>query len=119
MKGSRRREDPGSPKFTPEEAEAAREIMDRAIRRLNALEYVILLFALVMALVGGALVAWVLGMALGFPFRWSWAGASLLLFIVPGGFAYLRERRSRGDSPLKAGNQGDRLQNSTKKDPHG
>lgn len=95
-----------------EEAEIAREVMDRAIRRLDLLEYFILLFALLLALLGGALVAWVLGRSLGLPFRWTWAGASLLLFIVPGGFAYLRERRSRrAPKSLDV--------NTKPKDPHG
>jgi hypothetical protein len=26
-------------------------------------------------------------------FRWVWAGASLLLFVLPGALVYLRERR--------------------------
>jgi hypothetical protein len=74
-----------------DQAEAAREVMDRALRRLNILEYLILLLALGLALLGGALVAWILHTAFGLPFRWGWAGASLLLFLVPGGSVYFRE----------------------------
>jgi hypothetical protein len=103
---------PRGSQYSQEEAEAAREVMDRAIRRLNALEYVILLAALILALVGGALVAWFLDISLGLPFRWSWVGASLLLFIVPGGFTYLRERRNR---PRIS----NRNANKEPKDPHG
>jgi hypothetical protein len=80
-------------RYDPDEVEAAREVTARAIRRLNILEYVILLFALVLALLGGALVAWVASSATDIPFRWIWAGASLLLFVLPGALVYLRERR--------------------------
>ena len=73
--------------------EATRTVLGRALWRLNILEYLILLAALLLALLGGALVAWGLGTAVAFPFRWSWAIASLLLFIVPGGSVYLRELR--------------------------
>ena len=78
-----------------QEAELARQVMDRAVRRLDILEYLILLLALIFALVGGALVAWILGATLGTPFRVSWAVASLLLFVVPGGAVYIRERAHR------------------------
>ena len=78
------------------DAELAREVMDRAMRRLNTLEYLILLVALGLALAGGALVGWILDTALGIPFRWGWAGASILLFVVPGAIVYVREfRRQR------------------------
>jgi uncharacterized membrane protein len=80
----------------PQEVQAAREVMNRAIRRLDILEYVILFGALVLALLGGALVAWVLSLSAGFPFRWSWGVASVLLFIGPGGWVYFRELRGRG-----------------------
>ena len=69
------------------------------LRRLDVLEYLILFFALVLALIGGALVAWILGSALDLPFRATWGIASILLFILPGGFVYLREFRKRGDVP--------------------
>jgi hypothetical protein len=82
------------------EARVTREVAGRALWRLNVLEYLILLSALLLSLAGGALVAWVLGVALGAPFRMSWAAASLLLFIVPGAFVYLRElRRERDRNP--------------------
>lgn len=74
-------------------AEEARRIADRAIKRLNILEYLILLAAVVLALLGGALVAWVLAESVELPFRVTWAIASLLLFIIPGGSVYLRELR--------------------------
>jgi hypothetical protein len=76
-----------------DEARATREIAGRALRRLDVLEYVILLAALILALLGGALVAWLLTATAGLSFRIGWAVSSLLLFIVPGGTVYLRELR--------------------------
>ncbi|MDX1566381.1 MAG: hypothetical protein R3223_01190 [Longimicrobiales bacterium] len=83
-----------------------RDVMERAIRRLNVLEYVILGFAAALALLGGALVAWLLGETLDIPFRWGWALASLLLFLVPGAIVYARENLSTGPEPRSA--DGDR-----------
>ncbi len=72
-----------------------RRMMATAIRRLNALEYVILGMALVLALTAGALTAWLLQSAAGAPFRPAWIIASLLFFGVPGWVVLLRERRAR------------------------
>jgi predicted lysophospholipase L1 biosynthesis ABC-type transport system permease subunit len=95
-----------------EQAEVARAAMRRALWRLNILEYLILLLALLLALGGGAAVAWVLSTAASFPFRWTWGLSSLLLFIVPGGSVYLRElRRGRKAKNLDV--------KSEPKDPHG
>ncbi len=69
-----------------------REEMDRAIRRLDALEWVILLFAVGFALGGGALVAWILSAGTDLSFRVLWIGLSLFLLIVPGAFVFFRER---------------------------
>lgn len=80
-------------RYDPEEIEAARKVTERALHRLNILEYVILLLALVLALLGGAVVAWVVSSATDLSFRWIWTVASFLLFVLPGGFVYLRERR--------------------------
>lgn len=79
--------------FDEKEARAFKEVTSRAIRRLDLLEYLILLTALGLALGGGALVAWIFHSWLGFPFRLGWVVGSLLLFVVPGGFVYLREIR--------------------------
>ncbi|MFW5905174.1 MAG: hypothetical protein ACOC8K_04365 [Gemmatimonadota bacterium] len=78
------------------------DIMERAIRRLNVLEYVILGLAALLALLGGALVAWLLGETLDVPFRWGWALASVLLFVVPGGIVYARENLSVGPGSGRA-----------------
>lgn len=79
-----------------EQDEDLQEFMDRAIRRLNLLEYVFLGVALVLALLGGALVAWLVSLTVGLSFRWVWVGVSLLLFLVPGILVYLREFRPGG-----------------------
>ena len=93
-------------------AEASREALNWVLRRLTVLEYLILFLALAVALLGGALVAWVLSSSLGISFRGSWAVGSLLLFILPGGFVYLREFREKGVSP-------DRDIKTKPKEPHG
>lgn len=95
-----------------ERAEEIRRIADRARRRLNVMEYVILLAAILAALLGGALVAWILGTIADLPFRPTWAVSSLLLFIIPGGSVYLRELR-RGKPKKPPGS------NSESKDLHG
>jgi len=110
--GAGREEGAGTEDGAGTEAEASREALNWVLRRLNVLEYLILLLAVVLALLGGALVAWVLSSSLGFSFRWSWAIGSLLLFILPGGFVYLREFRQRGPAP-------DRVSKSEPKEPHG
>jgi uncharacterized membrane protein len=94
------------------ELKAARVVTSRAIWRLNVLEYFILLAAVGLALLGGALVAWTLSTLAGLSFRWCWAGSSLLLFIVPGGIVYLREFRNQ--KSLKT-----RDSKEQNKDPHG
>ena len=71
-----------------------RRMMETAIRRLNALEYVILGVAMALALLAGALAAWMVENMIGVPFRPTWAVSSLLFFIVPGWIVLRRERRS-------------------------
>jgi len=112
MGRKRKRSKPGQQDGAGPDAEASRKALTWVLRRLDVLEYLILFLALVLALVGGALVAWVLDSALGLSFRWSWAAGSLLLFVLPGGFVYLREFRGRGASP-------DKELKSNPKEPHG
>jgi uncharacterized membrane protein len=81
-----------------------RRMMETAIRRLNALEYVILGVAMVLALLAGALAAWMVEKLVGAPFRPTWAVSSLLFFIVPGWIVLRRERRA--DTSGAAGNAG-------------
>ena len=77
---------------------AVREEMERVIRRLNVLEYLILGAAALMALGGGALTALLLKESFGSSFRTAWFVSSLLLFLVPGVFV-LRKESKQGDSP--------------------
>ncbi|TVP46430.1 MAG: hypothetical protein EA350_07045 [Gemmatimonadales bacterium] len=69
-----------------------REELDRAIRRLDALEWIILFAAVGFALGGGALVAWMLSAGTGLGFRSTWIVLSLLLLVIPGGIVFLKER---------------------------
>lgn len=72
-----------------------RRMMETAIRRLNVLEYVILGVTMALALLAGALAAWLVGSLTGAPFRLTWALSSLLFFIVPGWIVLRRERQAK------------------------
>lgn len=78
-----------------EEESAARvhAVAQRAIRRLDILEWVIFAVGAVLATLGGAVVAGMLSSMAGWDFRSVWIGASLLLFIVPGTITLVRIRR--------------------------
>lgn len=73
-----------------------RRMMATAIRRLNALEFVILGIAMVFAMVAGWISAWLLEILVDAPFRISWSVTSLLFFAVPGAIVLRRERLSNG-----------------------
>ncbi len=81
--------------MTADPHRGARKVMERAIWRLNVLEYLMLGVTAALALGGGALVAWILMTSFGVPFRPSWVIASLLLFIIPGLVVFGRERRKK------------------------
>jgi len=81
-----------------EEDGSAREVMDRAIRRLGVLEYLFLGLAAAGALLAGALVAWLAQQSLGWNFRVTWAVMALLLFVVPGTISWWRIRREEQGS---------------------
>ncbi len=80
----------------PTEYDGTREEMDRAIRRLDVLEWLILSFAVLVALLGGAAVAFLLSVGTELPFRATWAVISILLLAVPGLFVFGRELRGNG-----------------------
>ncbi len=83
-----------------------RRMMETAIRRLNVLEYVILGVAMALALLAGALAAWMVENLTGAPFRLTWALSSLLFFIVPGWVVLRRERQAAEAREGAAGTAG-------------
>ena len=84
-----------------DDARAARAVMNRAIRRLNVLESLILGAAGLAAIAGGWLAALLSRSAFGFPFRITWLASSVLLFVIPGALAWTMERRGRRQAPNK------------------
>lgn len=100
--GGRRVRRRGAPRAAPErkdgrngpDPEALRKVTDRAIRRLGMLETLILAGAALAALAGGALAAFLAASAFGWPFRPTWAAASLLFFVVPGAATWARNARN-------------------------
>lgn len=71
-----------------------RRDMNRAIRRLDVLEWVLLAVIAALALGGGWVIAWLLA-DFGLPFQASWVMSAILLFAVPGAVVLLRERRAQ------------------------
>lgn len=88
--------------------EAARQVQivaQRAIRRLDVLEWVIFAIGALIATGGGAMVAWLLAGA-GWPFRSTWIGASILLFAISGWIAIINIRKEeRADALRGEGNR--------------
>ena len=90
-----------------------RQVMSRAIRRLNLLEAILLGAAAVAAVAGGWLAAYLGRGAFGWPFRTTWLAASVLLFAIPGVLAWTMDRsggskesgrgKTRDDSPGRGG----------------
>ncbi len=79
-----------------------RKDMERAIRRLNVLEYMIMVAAVLLALAGGGFVALLLSAGTDLPLRPTWAVLSLLLIVIPAVVVFGRERRrepKRGEGP--------------------
>ena len=83
------------------EAQAAHEVAVRAIRRLDILEWVILAGAMLLAIGGGAAVAWLIAPTLAFGFRPIWTVMSVLLFVVPGVIAIRRMRKDEREARAK------------------
>ncbi|TVR53034.1 MAG: hypothetical protein EA421_12230 [Gemmatimonadales bacterium] len=88
----------GRPGNGPEDDpfKGTREEMDKVIRNLDMLEWVILFLATGLALGGGALVAWILSVGTRLPFRLTWAVLSVLLLVIPAFVVFGREARERG-----------------------
>jgi uncharacterized membrane protein len=86
-------------------AQAAHEVASRAIRRLDLLEGVMIAGGVVLALLGGAVMAWILAGMAGLAFRPTWMVASLLLFVVPGAITIIKIRRDeRADNVARQRN---------------
>ena len=85
--------------------EGTREEMERAIRRLNVLEYVILAAAFLLALAGGGVAAYILSAGTVLPFRLTWALISLILLIIPGFLVFRRDYLERRDPPVGPGEE--------------
>ena len=83
-----------------------RRMMETAIRRLNTLEYLVLAVAVGLALLAGALAAWMAESLMGASFRLAWALSSVLFFVVPGWIVFRRERRTRARYGAAIGGQG-------------
>jgi len=80
-----------------EAAEAALVVTQRAIRRLDMLEWVLFAVGAGLAMLGGAVLAWIATGLVGWDFRSTWIGASLVLFIVAGTVAVVRIRKDARD----------------------
>lgn len=88
-----------------EAAARAREVTQRAIRRLDLLEWVVWGAGALMAMVAGAAVAWVMAAAAGWSFRPTWIVASMLLFVIPGGAAIIKIRTDERAVPAQPNNR--------------
>lgn len=79
-----------------------RKELDRAIRRLDTFEYLVMGAAVVIALVGGAAVAFILSAGTELGFFPTWVVLSIVLLAVPGILVLGRDRwqkRRRSDDP--------------------
>ena len=83
-----------------EDVRVIQEVAARAIRRLNVLEWVILGGAGLIAVLGGALVSWLIAAQLKVSFRLTWIGLSMLLLVVPGLIVILRSGRGESTSTV-------------------
>jgi len=81
-----------------EAAKATSDFARKAIRRLDVLEWVILVVTMGLAIGGGALVALIIERGSGLAFRATWIVTSLILFIVPGAVVLWRLRKEGGGS---------------------
>ncbi len=83
---------------TQREAQVVHEVAARAIRRLDILEWVLLAAAMILAIGGGAAVAWLIAPTVDVGFRPIWMVMSVLLFVVPGVIAITRMRKDERDA---------------------
>lgn len=99
-----------------EAARRAREVTQRAIRRLDLLEWAIFGVGAILSAMGGAAVAWLLSTGSGWGFRSTWIGASFVLFVVAGVIAVARIKKDeRADAARITGG----WRNTMGEDDHG
>lgn len=84
-----------------EAAQLAQVVTRRAIKRLDILEWVILFAGVGLAMLGGAVVAWIFAGMAGWDLRTTWIGASIVLFVVPGAVAVIKIRREEREDALR------------------
>ena len=88
--------------LSDEEAAArAQVVAQRAIRRLDVLEWVIFAVGAVLATLGGGVIARIISQVVAWDFRSVWIGASLLLFIVSGTIAVVLIRKEERADALR------------------
>jgi uncharacterized membrane protein len=95
----------GPSRADQETARLVSEVARRAIRRLDILEWVIFGGACVIAITGGAGVAWLVVQSNELDFRPTWIVTSLLLFVIPGTVAITQMRRAERASALDDGHR--------------
>ena len=84
-----------------EAAARAQVVAQRAIRRLDVLEWVIFAVGAVLATLGGGVIARIISPVVAWDFRSVWIGASLLLFIVSGTIAVVHIRKEERADALR------------------
>lgn len=99
---------PDASRAEREAAQMAQVVTRRAIKRLDILEWVILIAGVGLALLGGAVVAWMFAGIAGVDFRTTWIVASIVLFVVPGSIAVIKiKREERRDALRQAATRND------------
>lgn len=94
----------------PADVQEVRATLNRAMRRLNVLELILLGAAVIAALGGGWLAALLAAKAFGWPFRATWITASFAFFIMPAGLALGIERSKRRAASRAGGGIGNHSQ---------
>lgn len=92
---------PDASRAEREAAQLAQVVTRRAIKRLDILEWVILFAGVGLAMLGGAVVAWIFAGMADWDFRTTWIGASIVLFVVPGAVAVIKIRREEREDALR------------------
>jgi uncharacterized membrane protein len=92
-----------------EAAERVHLVAQRAVKRLDLLEWVLLAMGGVLASLGGAVIAWLLAALVGWDFRSTWVGASLFLFVVAGTIAIVQIRKDERAAALQTAEKRNRI----------